>query len=520
MPKQHTDQLVLLIQSLTKAEKRHFKLYASRNASSADAFFIKLFQVIDKQKRYNEEEIISRVPGIKRSQLHNLRSKLYKEVLVSLRHLQRSQKIEITIRELLDFAQVLYTKGLYRQSLNMLEKAKVRALEVHLTALALEITTFEKHIESQHITRSIDNKAEELTQSSKSLAALVRSETDFSNLSLRLYGLYLKMGHARSKKEEAEVKDFFVQNLPKYDESNLSFFERLYLYQSFVWLYQISQEFAKQYRYARKWVDLFNENLHVIQYNIPLYLKGLHNLLNSQYLTLQYDSFVDSLDELSSFNSDGRYQLSENDQGLHVMFTYVHRLNLHFLEGSFSDGVKWVDELDETLSSDQYNWDTHRNMVFYYKLACIHFSAGDNERAIEYLNQIINQASPKLREDIQCFARILNLIAHFELGNDVLVSYQLKSVYRFLLKMEELNATHAEIFKFLRRTPTMTPDVVKDEFVALKERLLIVQNKRFEKRSGLYLDIISWLESKIEDRPVQDVIAEKFAEQRRLIQLR
>ena len=94
MPKQQTDQLVLLIQSLTKAEKRHFKLYAGRNASSSDALFIKLFEVIDKQKRYDETNVIKRVPGIKKSQLHNLRSKLYKEVLVSLRLLQRSQKIE------------------------------------------------------------------------------------------------------------------------------------------------------------------------------------------------------------------------------------------------------------------------------------------------------------------------------------------------------------------------------------------------------------------------------------------
>jgi len=146
MSKQQTDPLVLLIQSLNKAEKRHFKLYAGRNASSSEAFFIKLFEVIDKQKRYNETDIIKRVPGIKKSQLHNLRSKLYREDLVSLRQLQRSQKIEITIRELVDFAQVLYSKGLFRQSLNMLEKAKVKALEVHLTALALEITTFEKHI--------------------------------------------------------------------------------------------------------------------------------------------------------------------------------------------------------------------------------------------------------------------------------------------------------------------------------------------------------------------------------------
>ncbi len=76
--------------------------------------------------------------------------------------------------------------------------------------------------------------------------------------------------------------------------------------------------------------------------------------------------------------------------------------------------------------------------------------------------------------------------------------------------MTMLNATHSEILKFLRRTPGMLPDEVKGEFIQLKERLLEISRHQFERRSGLYLDIISWLESKIEDRPVQDIIREKF----------
>ena len=101
------------------------------------------------------------------------------------------------------------------------------------------------------------------------------------------------MGHARTSSEEDSVKEFFIKNLPEHREEDLSFFGKLYLYQSFVWLYQITQEFAKQYRYAQKWVDLLHEYPNKIQTNIALYLKGLHNLLNSLYLTLQYDKFRD-----------------------------------------------------------------------------------------------------------------------------------------------------------------------------------------------------------------------------------
>jgi hypothetical protein len=41
------------------------------------------------------------------------------------------------------------------------------------------------------------------------------------------------------------------------------------------------------------------------------------------------------------------------------------------------------------------------------------------------------------------------------------------------------------------------------------------EKNRFETRAFMYLDIISWLESKIRHVPVQDVIREKFLGGRR-----
>lgn len=514
MSKAQKDILVQLIQSLTKAEKRHFKLYCRRNASGADPLFLQLFELIDRHKQYDEDQILERSEKMKKSQLPNLRSKLYKEILVALRLLHSSQNSEIAVRELLDFARLLYDKGLYRQSLNILDRARQRALELQMHALAMEIVFFEKHIESQHITHSIDTKADELTSRSEKLVELVAGETRFSNLSLQLYGLYLKTGFARTRGELNYVRAFFKTHLPRHNVAQLSFLEKLYLYQSYVWLYNITQEFPKQYRYAQKWIDLFHEEPRMIVHHTSLYLKGLHNLLNTLFLTMKYERFVEALDELAQFNLDGKYVLTRNEQALHWLFLYIHRLNRHFLEGSFTEGTQWVPELVGILESPDNHWDEHRNMVFYYKIACLYFGAGDNATAIEFLNRIINQASPNLREDIQSFARILNLIAHYELGNDSLVAHQLRSVYRFLLKMKELNETHTEILKFLRRTPGMTPDKVQDAFVALKQKLIKTQGRPQEMRSGFYLDIISWLESKIENRPVQEVIKEKFVRRR------
>jgi hypothetical protein len=102
------------------------------------------------------------------------------------------------------------------------------------------------------------------------------------------------------------------------------------------------------------------------------------------------------------------------------------------------------------------------------------------------------------------------LIAHYELGNAQLVEYQVKSVYRFLAKMEDTGLVQKEIFRFLRRIPRMREAEVRVEFIYLKEKLLKLESDPYERRPFLYLDIISWLESKIEDRPVQEIIRGKY----------
>ena len=149
--------------------------------------------------------------------------------------------------------------------------------------------------------------------------------------------------------------------------------------------------------------------------------------------------------------------------------------------------------------------------MFYYKIASLYFGSGDNEQAIVYLNKIINLKVGQLRTDIQCFARLLHLIAHYESGNMDLVDYLIKSVYRFLSKMENLDAVLTEIFSFLRRSLSSKPKDVQKSFIQLRDKLETVSTSKYNRRSYQYLDIVSWLESKINHVPVQDIIKEKFA---------
>ena len=132
------DALFELIKSLSKSEKRQFNLYVGRLGGNTDAKFFSLFKFLEKLKTYDERQILEN--GIvTKQQLSNLKAHLYRQILISLRLNPAHQNIRIQIREQLDFATVLYQKGLYKQSLKLLDKAKSMAIENEEKNIAYEI---------------------------------------------------------------------------------------------------------------------------------------------------------------------------------------------------------------------------------------------------------------------------------------------------------------------------------------------------------------------------------------------
>ena len=179
------------------------------------------------------------------------------------------------------------------------------------------------------------------------------------------------------------------------------------------------------------------------------------------------------------------------------------------MQGRFSNGDELVSEINKRIEKYKGRIDEHHIMVFYYKIACLYFGDGQHKKCIEYLQKIIQNKSLEIREDLMCFARILNLVAHYEAGWDYHLDSLVKSTYKFLIKMDDLHEVQKEMIRFLRNLPDVSPLDIKDEFRKLHAKLKKYEDHPFEKRAFLYLDIISWLESNIENRPVAEIIEEK-----------
>lgn len=504
----HKDALFVLVKSLSKSEKRQFKLYVGRLGVNTDAKFLALFNLMDKIKVYDEKLILEN--GIvKKTQLSNLKAHLYKQILVSLRLNPVNQNIRVQLREQLDFATILYQKGLYKQSLKILDKAKITAIENEEKNVAYEIVEMEKLIETQYITRSIPDRADELAIQAKKLSEQNVMTSKLSNLSLQLYGQMLKIGYVRSDEDFIRVKKYFDKHLPKVNLEELGFREKLWLYKAHLWYSFLTQDFLSCYKYSSKWVDLFYENREMIRLNPVFFLKGNHYLLESLFFVRYSSQFKETLERMEKIVVSKDFPSNDNIASLAFIYINSNKLNLHFMEGNFEQGLYLVKIIEYGIGKHKDRIDEHHVMVLYYKIACLYFGVGDNKTCIQYLKRIINNKNLKMREDLMCFSRVLSLIAHYEAGMDYHLEVQLRSTYKFLLKMNDLHAVQKEMIKFLRRLGDIFPHELPNEFHKLYVELKKYENHPYEKRAFLYLDIISWLESHLQNKPVAQVIKEK-----------
>ncbi|HEU4718376.1 MAG TPA: hypothetical protein VFU15_11105 [Bacteroidia bacterium] len=509
MPKEVSDHLFRLIGRMSKSEKRFFKLMAARQKGGGEKFVV-LFDRLEKMKTYDEELLLKREPSLSRKQLPNLKSFLYSYLLRSLRLCNSSGSADVRLSDYCCEARILYDKCLYRDSLRMIERARKFAHTHGRTGPLMDLLDLEKEVIRHTITADHAQKVDESVSDTGEVLEQLNRTTQFSNLLIRLNAFYVQSGFIRNRKDLYSVQRFFRKNLPAYEESRLGFPEKLYLYSAFTGYYFFIQDFRNGYRYSKRSVDLFEKFPGQI-YNYPeFYIRAL----NSQLVVLnkfrRLEEFEAVHRQLIALKRNGAFDKTENINLNLFRAIYVHEINRHFMMGEFRSGVRVVAKLEKELNRFIPLLDHHSLLLFYYKIACLYFGADQYRSALHWLSRIIGEKDISVREDLHAFARILALICHFELGNDRLAEAHVKSLYRYLLRKGDLSAYHREILAFIRKLHrNLSPRELNLLFHRLKDKMSSLSRQRFERRAFFYFDIITWLESKISNRTVEQIIKEK-----------
>lgn len=508
MPKPKSTDLVTLLSSLRKGEKRYITLELQKLGS--DLKIQQLFEAYTVQQLPDDEAVLAHYPQLRNEQFSNLKAHLYHRTLQFLRgyHLHHSKDIQI--RECIDHAQLLLDRGLYDQCSKVLNRAKKLASRNDNLELNLEILKLQKQVFAQGIGGESQQKVNDIIQEVQDVTQKISNINLLSNIQVRLNHWYVKRGFVRKEAYSDEISRYIENHLPTFDEATLSFHERQYLYEVYVTYFLFTQNFQGAFDYAQRWVALFHDHPEFIPLKPMVYIRALHKLLIAQQRLYRYSEFQKTMAKLKQVGQDSNLNLNENVRAMLFKYITIHEINSYFLTGNFRKGTELVEQKAQMLDQFVDQLGKHATITFYYKIACMYFGADDYRRASYWLQKIINEQQVDLREDIHCFARILNLISHYEQGNTDIIDYLIKSTYRFLLLKDDLHQYQTYILRFLRN---LTYDTTEQELILrfdeLHRQLLTLINNPYEGRAFIYFDIISWLESKTQKRTVEEVIQEK-----------
>ncbi len=509
MPISKLSSLKKLISSLTKAEKRHFVLFVRRLDSNKAALYIKLFQAMDASPKKEDSYYYKKIEAKNSSQYLNAKRHLYSQVLKGLRLFHEANGTQFRLRQKLDYAGLLYRKGLFYESLAILNSIAKNSSAIN-NLLYLEIAELKKKIESRHITRSRKNKnrIEHLISDTEKLQQLVTREVKMVNISLEIQGLYIKWGFAKDERDALMYQVYFNSQMPEFNFVIPSILAMVLWHQSFVWYHYMTLNFHFSYKHAVRWVLKMESDDTIIKEDPDLFFRGFHYILTCCFYLDRKDRFMYWFEKYKAYRNK-----IEDTLGTSALLDFWYynnaELNSMIIQNKYPRLSVYSTSLETSMNSFIGMIDVHRMMMFYYKLSLIHNYRGEYERAIDYLNIILENQDKQLRSDLLSYSRLIHLLTHYRINNFKLVLNLLPSVRAAFESNNRMNNVLEVIISFLRRGSKAVNFGINEMIDTSIDKLMVQRQSRFNKVSFLYFDFISWMFSVKSGLTVEKIRKEK-----------
>lgn len=502
----------MLVKSLSKAEKRYFKLYASLGVSGEDASYLKLFDLIEQQKKYDESKIRRKFSGVTSLQFANRKKHLYSLILESLRLYHSDHSVDAKLWNNLCQIEVLYDKQLISQCRKLINKTKELAEQFGKHRILQELITWEERLLVETIaSEKTEEEIAQLYAENLRQNELSRNVTMLRQLLNESVKFFRRGGLLRTKEGIAELNRMMKHPLLQDEKKLKTYHERYHFLSIWGMYYMLLSDWKRSYEFRKKHLELIEAHPHHIEDSPRLYT----SVLNSYILCCEYTHRAEELEK-----TFGKVKAMLHDPANANKHAVLFRLLgccasvLHFYihSGEFEKGKELIGQIENSFLKLNPDISKSFEMSMYYTLAYMYFGAEDFKRSLQWLNRILNETSSGVRDDILVSARLFNLILHFELGNENLIEYNVKSTYRFLFTKNRLFKIENIVLDFIRKKMPRTNSKKETlaAFAELKTQIEKISSEPLEKKALEYFDYISWLESKITGRKFAEVMKEKY----------
>jgi hypothetical protein len=504
----NTDDLFLLIKSLTRTEKRYFKLSTKGNSSENEFNYLNLFNIIDKQNNYDETKVI--ISYFKNREIKNFPNEkrhLYNLILKSLNKYHSTITKENELNELLNSAQILNKKQLQEQCNKLLNKLTLFAEKHELYTGLIKIGELRSEIIVQKANSSINMKEEFESIRHYSNLAIERLiiENKFNILFTQLLEKIRKDGEVlRHPSEKKWFINFMSNPLLENEDQASTFKSKSIFYFINGTTNYIIGNIDKAVHFYKKDIEHLEKESENTTVDPSLYSAKISNLCLVFLKKKDYNSLAYYREKLK--NTVTHFPMEKSK----LFYRYYDLLiKQHVLSGDFILAIETYKSIEEEMREHINNIHKSRIISFNYSIAYSYLALSNFKEAKIWVNKLLDEKT-NYRNDLLCISRILDCIIQLEIGNENSLVSSLRATSYFMKKSDKIYQFEVLFLKFFTKILKETiPSKRTELMMAFKNELSLLKENPYETEFLNYFDLISWLESKITGVSFVEIIKNK-----------
>lgn len=499
--------LLELINSLTTSEKRYLKQFIN-NSGERESNHVKLLNAIVKQEVPDEEKLKQKLKktSIVR-QWSRVKNYLYHYILRVLQNYYQQDE-EFKILNNLQQIFILYKKGIYEEAYKLLLKTKELVFEGSYPTLLPFIADWEMRM--GHIAHhyAVENAIVDFEKNNAWAVDVAVNLLKYNNLRVDIMSNKIQKGrHLRMKEDNEKVlaqEMFCTLEMAKSPMAKWSFFSSKCL------LYAQQGAYLKGFYESKKCMEL-HEKYPLIEKQTPFsYITTINTFLVDAIETEHWGEIPPVIKKIDAYIKKNK---TSSVSVLLTSIKYNALLKMSIRRVDYVKGLVYAKVAEEFVAENKHitNMYVQAHLLLHYATH-IYVVKGAYEKALVAIDELETiQRIPIYRNTMA----LLKLICLFEQNKVLLLPYALRSVYRNLLNKKDLYGVERIVLNLLKAS-------VK---VASKEELLPVFQKYLSQLQAYialapkeelelleHFNFVAWVESKVEKRPLIDVL-KSYAEQ-------
>jgi hypothetical protein len=512
MSNRNSDQLFLLIHSMTKQEKRHFKIFAGRHTIGDQNSYVSIFDQMEKMKEYDETTLIKKIKNeVPISNFSIAKMRLYETIMRSLDVFHHNSSVDAQLWKELHYSEILYKKTLYDQCAKRLRSAKKLAEKFEKHAVLVQIHAMEKALAEKDSYADMNDEAIlAIQQSDREVAEKIRVYNDLWNVKSRLFLQLNTKGRVRAEKQLEEFRNLIDESLHESSPEKLSVSARFMYHHTYSAYYFAITDAENCREHLAANVQLMEKHTEIFRDEPNVYFGVLTNLIYVCSRLKRYGEVLENLNKLRALPEKLDTARNEDLEVKLFSSSYSVELTLYNSIGNFEKAMLLVPKIEAGLLRYEGKISKIREAHFAMSMAVACYGDNKLQQALRWITRLLNDPTIGQSEWIFAVAQVFSLILHIELEHRDLLPYVSRNVHRYLKSRNRAYQFENVFLRFAEKISKTANDAeMRPYFTELHSQLQQLEMDLFEKTAFEYFDFPAWAESKATNKIFREIVVEK-----------